>query len=168
MTVHVERGVETDAEIIAQFAAQVAKACRTLPPGPEVERLRNFCGRIWELLHTPTYAALERQWLTAGSQHGDLTRFYAEKVYAAIHAMLVEIIEHGIVAGELRTADARAAARVILSALVTQAFWCNHPDAFGPAVAGNCHRAVADTLSLVLGGLQPSAPGSPTSTAGHS
>ena len=95
---HVERGVETDAGIIAQFAAQVAKACRTLPPGPEVERLRNFCGRIWELLHTPTYAALERQWLTAGSQHGDLTRFYAEKVYAAIHAMLVEIIEHGIVA----------------------------------------------------------------------
>jgi hypothetical protein len=165
--VQVERGAEPDADMVADFAAQVARACSTLPPGPQAERLRNFCGRIWELLHTPTYAALERQWLTAGSQHGDLTRFYAEKVYAAIHAMLVEIIEQGIVAGELRAVDARAAARVILSALVTQAFWCNHPDAFGPAVAGNCHRAVADTLSLVLGGLQPSAPDSNTLTADH-
>lgn len=165
--VHGERRVETDPDVVVEFAAQVARACSALPPGPAVERLRNFCGRTWELLHTPTYAALERQWLTAGRQHADLTRFYAEKVYAAIHATLVEIIDHGIVAGELRKTDSRAASRVILSALVTQAFWCNHPDAFGPAVAGNCHRAVADTLSLVFGGLQASPPDSPTLTAGH-
>jgi AcrR family transcriptional regulator len=132
------------ASAAADFAAQIAKACGALPPGPAVEQLRNFCGRTWELLRTPAYAALERQWLT--------------EIYGTIHAMLAGILERGIAAGELRPTDARAAARVILSALVTQAFWCSHPDAFGPAVANGCHRAVADTLSLVLGGLLPAAP----------
>lgn len=156
------------ASAVADLGAQIAIACNALPPGPAVEQLRNFCGRIWELLHTPSYAALERQWLTEVPHHADLARFYAEHVYGTIHTMLAGIIERGIAAGELRPVDARAAARVILSALVTQAFWCNHPVAFGPAVAGGCHRAVADTLSLVLGGLLPAAPDATSLTAGRS
>jgi hypothetical protein len=156
------------AAAVADLAAQIAKACTALPPGTAVEQLRNFCGRTWELLHTPAYAALEGQWLTEAPHHADLTRFYAENVYGTIHATLAAIVERGIASGELRPTDARAAARVILSALVTQAFWCNHPEPFGPAVAGGCHRAVADTLSLVLGGLRPAAPDSTPLIAGHS
>jgi hypothetical protein len=155
------------ASAVADLEAQIAKACSALPPGSAVEQLRNFCGRTWELLHTPDYAALERHWLTEVPQRADLARFYAEHVYGAIHAMLVRILEQGTAAGEFRPADARAAARMILSALVTQAFWCNHSDAFGPAVSSNCHRAVADTLALILTGLQPATPESTSLTAGR-
>lgn len=145
----------------------LARACGALPPGSAVEQLRNFCGRGWEILHTPTYAALDRLWVTEVPRYPDLARFYVEEVYGTIHGALVGILERGIAAGEFRPVAPRPAARVILAALVKQAFWCNHPDAFGPAMAGGCHRAVADTLSLVLGGLQPAGPDSTTLTAGH-
>lgn len=140
--------------------AQVARACAGLPPGPAVEQLRNFCGRGWEILHTPTYAALDRLWVTEVPHYPDLARFYAEEVYGAIHGTLAGIIERGVAEGHLRPVAPRAAARVIIAALVRQAFWCNHAEAFGPAVGGGCNRVVAETLSVVLGGLQPSRPDS--------
>lgn len=134
----------------------VARACSELPPGPAVEQLRNFCGRGWEILHTPAYGALHRLWVTEVPRYPDLARFYAEEIYGSVHGMLVGIVERGIAEGHFRPVDARVAARVILAALVKQAFWCNHVDAFGPAVGGGCNRVVADTLSILLGGLQPS------------
>ena len=143
--------------------AQVARACTGIPPGPAVEQLRNFCGRGWEILHTPTYAALDRLWATEAPRDPELARFYADEVYGAVQATLVGIIERGIAEGQFRPVSPRAAARVLMAALARQAFWCNHAEAFGPAVAGGCNRAVADTLSIVLGGLQPSRPDS-TST----
>jgi AcrR family transcriptional regulator len=138
----------------------VARACSALPPGPPAEQLRNFCGRSWEILHTPTFAALDRLWTTDVPRFPDLARFYAEDVYGAVHGTLVEIIERGIAEGDFRPVSARAAARLILAALVRQAFWCNHADVFGPAVGGGCNRVVAETLSILLGGLQPSRPDS--------
>jgi hypothetical protein len=46
---------------------------------------------------------------------------------------------------------------VILAALMEQAFWCNHAEAFGPVVGGGCNRVIAETLSVLLGGLLPAA-----------
>jgi hypothetical protein len=67
---------------------------------------------------------------------------------------MVGIIERGIAQGEFRAVAPRTAARVIIAALARQAFWCNHAEAFGPAVGGGCNRVVAETLSILLGGLQ--------------
>jgi AcrR family transcriptional regulator len=138
----------------------VARACAGLPPGPAVEQLRNFCGRGWEILHTPTWAALELLWATEIPRCPELARFYADEIYGPLHATLVGIIERGIAEGHFRPVAPRAAARVILAALVKQAFWCNHAGALGPAVGGGCNRVVAETLSILLGGLQPSRPDS--------
>jgi AcrR family transcriptional regulator len=141
---------------------QVARACSELPPGPAIEQLRNLCGRGWELLHTPTFAAVYRLRVTEVPRYPALARFYAEEVYGAVHGMLVRIIERGIVEGQLQPVNPQVAAKVILAALVEQAFWCNHAEAFGPALGGGCNRVVADTLSILFGGLQPSRP-DPTS-----
>lgn len=138
----------------------VARACRELPPGPAVEQLRNFCGRGWEILHTPTHAALNRLWVTEVPRHPELARFYAEEVYGTVLGMLAGIIERGVAEGVFRPVAPRTAARVIMAALVKQAFWCNHAETFGPALGGGCNRVVADTLSILLGGLQPSRPDS--------
>jgi hypothetical protein len=136
--------------------AQVARACRELPPGSAIEQLRNFCGRIWDILHTPTQAALYRLWVSEAPRDPELARFFAEEVYRPLHGALVEIIHRGIVAGQFRPVSPRAAARVILAALMEQAFWCNHADAYGPAVGGGCNRVIAETLSVLLGGMLPS------------
>ena len=74
----------------------VARACRELPPGPPLQQLRNFCGRCWEILHTPGYADLYRLWVTAMPRFPDLARFYADEVYAPVHDVLTGIIERGI------------------------------------------------------------------------
>jgi AcrR family transcriptional regulator len=134
---------------------QVLRACSEPPPGPAAEQLRNFCGRCWEILRTPSYAALHRLWVTEVPRDPGLARFYAEEVYGTVHGMLERIIERGIVAGQFRPVVPRAAARLIMAALTEQAFWCNHADAFGPAVGGGCNRVVAETLSILLGGLRP-------------
>ena len=136
--------------------AQVARACRELPPGSAIEQLWNFCGRSWDILHTPTQAALYRLWVSEAPRDPELARFFAEEVYRPLHEALVEIIHRGIADGQFRAVSPRAAARVILAALMEQAFWCNHADAFGAAVGGGCNRVIAETLSVLLGGMLPS------------
>src|SRR5689334_10856379 len=145
-----------DERISDAARAQVARACRELPPSSAIEQLRNFCGRSWDILHTPTQAALYRLWVSEAPRDPELARFFAEEVYRPLHGALVEIIHRGIVAGQFRPVSPRAAARVILAALMEQAFWCNHADAYGPAVGGGCKRVIAETLSILLGGLLPS------------
>lgn len=134
----------------------VARACRELPPGPALEQLRNFCGRGWEILHTPGYADLYRLWVTEIPRFPDLARFYADEVYAPVHDLLTGIIERGINQGQFRTVIPGIAARVIMAALAKQAFWCNHGESFGPALGSGCNRVVTETLSILLGGLQAS------------
>jgi AcrR family transcriptional regulator len=140
----------------------VMRACHPLPEGSAVEQLQNFCGRGWEIMHTPTYAALHRLWVSEVPRYPDLAHFYAAEVYGGIHDMLVGILRRGIVRGEFRPVVPHAAARLIMAALGKQAFWCNHADAFGPSVGGGCNRVVADTLSILLGGLQPGRSDSPS------
>jgi transcriptional repressor AefR-like protein len=143
----IERG-----SLVQVARIQVLRACGELPPGSATEQLRNFCGRTWEILHTPTQVALYRLWIGQTPSDPDLARFYATEVYRPLHAMMTRIVIRGRETGEFRTAMPSAAARVILAALVEQAFWCNHVDAVGPAVGG-CTRVVADTLAVVLGGI---------------
>jgi AcrR family transcriptional regulator len=144
----------------AVAAEHVARTCAPLPPGSAVEQLRNFCGRCWDVLHTPAHAALHRLWVTDLVRYPDLARFYGDEVYAAIHRMLSGTIERGIAEGVFRPVPPAAAARVIMAAMGQQAFWCSHADAFGPGLREDCHRAVADTLNVMLGGLRAPAPDS--------
>jgi hypothetical protein len=137
--------------------AQVARTCRELPAGSAVEQLWNFCGRSWDILHTPTQAALYRLWVAEAPSDHELARFFAEEVYRPLHGALVEIIHRGIDDGQFRAVSPRATARVILAALIEQAFWCNHAEAFRSAVGDGCNRVIAETLSVLLGGLLPPA-----------
>lgn len=131
----------------------VARLCSALPPGPAVAQLQNICGRGWELLRTPAFARMHRLAVAEVPGSPELARFSAEEVYGPLVQVVARTIEQGIAEGAFRPISAPAAARLIVSALVQQALWCNHAAAFGPSLAGGCHRVVAETLSLVLGGL---------------
>ena len=148
--------LELDEEALRDIArTHIARLCDALPPGPAVAQLQNICGRGWELLRTPAFARMHRLAVADAPRSPDLARFSAEEVYGPLLQVLARTIEQGIAEGVFRPVSAHAAARLIVSVLVQQAFWCNHPDAVGPSLAAGCHRVVAETLSLVLGGLTP-------------
>lgn len=145
-----------DRRVTELARAQVARACHELPPGPAIEQLWNFCGRAWDILHTPTQAALYRLWVAEAPGDPELARLFVEEVYRPLHGALVEIIHRGVENGQFRAVSPRGTARILLAALIEQAFWCNHAEAFGSAVGGGCNRVIAETLSVLLGGLLPS------------
>jgi TetR/AcrR family transcriptional regulator len=146
---------ERNAEILGTATALVSRACGELPPGSPAEQLRNFTHRAWEILCTPSSADLHRLWVGEVPRNPEVARFYAEQVYGVIHRKLCRIIERGVAEGTFRAVTPHAAARLLFAALLQQAFWCNHADALGPDVAGCCHRTVSETLSVILGGLNP-------------
>lgn len=137
---------------IVTARTHVALMCGALPPGPAVEQLQNFCGRGWELLRTPLFARMYRHMIVDGPGARDVARVYAEEVYVPMYQMLARLIEEGIAQGAFHPVCSHTAARLLVSALVQQAFWCDHAEGFGP-LAGGCNRVVPETLSIVLGGL---------------
>lgn len=135
------------------IAAEIQRACQELPPGTAVEQLRNFCGRGWEMLHTPEFARVYRAMVNEIPASPDAGRFYAEQICRPIIAALTGIIGKGIARSEFRLEHPHFAARLILAALIQQAFWCNHAEGVGPELGCGCNRIVTDTLSIVLGGM---------------
>jgi hypothetical protein len=134
-------------------AAEIRRACQELPPGTAVEQLRNFCGRGWEMLHTPEFDRMYRAMVNEIAGSSEAGRFYAHEVCAPILSALTGIIGRGIASSEFRLQNPHFAARMILAALIQQAFWCNHAEVVGPELGCGCNRIVTDTLSIVLGGM---------------
>jgi len=144
-----------------ELTEALAQARRELPPGPLVEQLRNYCGRVWDVLRTPAFAEAYRQSLArpAGRQVVDGA---IEACLADIHRLLVE----GVRAGELRPLPCGPLARLLVSSLLARACWCAYPDTIDPRVAGTCTRVVAETLAVLLPAITVTPPGAPAHTGG--
>ena len=141
----------------------MARAIAELPDGSAADQLRNYCGRAWEIINTPRFARIYRLLVTEVAQKPGLAKFFADEIGLPIRRQLERIITDGIARGEFRPVSAASAARSIAGSLVTQAFWCNHMDLWGPALCGVPSRVVPETVGLVLSGLtRPSLSGSLT------
>lgn len=133
-------------------AAAIERACRELPPGSATEQLRNFCGRGWEMLHTPEFARTYRLLVAEMPASQEASQFFAQRIGGPLLDVLSGIISRGLIRSELKVEQPHVAARVILAALIQQAYWCNH-DELSSTMGCGCNRIVTDTLSLVLGGM---------------
>jgi hypothetical protein len=139
-----------------ELTEALAQARRELPPGPVVEQLRNYCGRVWDVLRTPAFAEACRQSLVRragkGAAHGAI-----EACLADVHRLLVA----GVRAGELRPVSCGPLARLLVSSLLARACWCAYPDRIGARIAGTCTRVVAETLDVLLPAITVTPPGAP-------
>lgn len=128
-----------------ELTEALAQARRELPPGPVVEQLRNYCGRVWDVLRTGTFAEACRQSLAqrAGDRaaHGAI-----EACLADVHRLLVA----GVRAGELRPLPCGPLARLLVSSLLARACWCARRDTIDVKIADTCSRVVAETLGVLL------------------
>jgi hypothetical protein len=123
----------------------LAQARRELPPGPVVEQLRNYCGRVWDVLRTPAFAEAYCQSLAQQADQ-EPADGVIEACLTDIHRLLVE----GVRAGELRPLSCGPLARLLVSSLLTRASWCAYPETIDARIAGTCARVVAETLDVLL------------------
>ena len=139
--------------VIREVVEPMARACAELPPGAAPDQLRNYCGRIWEIMNSRRFAMIYRLLVT--DVHGKpwLARLFAEEIAGSVCRQLETIVASGVAGGEFRAVSPASAARAIAGSLVTQAYWCNHLESWGPALCGVPSRVVPETVGLILGGL---------------
>ena len=131
----------------------MTRASAELPGGSAADQLLNYCGRAWEIINTQRVARIYRLLVIEVAQKPARAKFFAAQIGLPIRRQLEAIIANGIARGEFRSVSPASAARAIAGSLVTQAFWCNHMDLWGPALCGVPSRVVPETVGLMLQGL---------------
>jgi AcrR family transcriptional regulator len=142
------------------LVAHLDGTAETMPSETATSQLRHFAERHWRMLRDPALESLHRLLLSELLWYPELAHFYATQVVARAHRLLAEILARGMASGEFRSTPVRAAARLLMSTLVAQAFWCNNPTYFGKATGiDDCGDVLPETLELMLRALAPSSRG---------
>jgi AcrR family transcriptional regulator len=130
------------------------------------DAVRALARRYWTTMERPELAAIVRLTIGELPRFPELAVFHATEALERFVRSLERIIEGGIARGELRPADARAAARTILATLAAHALWFAYPGIYAGITGSDRERAVATTIETLIQTLGPVAPrklsGAPT------
>jgi len=108
------------------------RAERELPLGSAAERLRNYCGRVWDILRTHAGVSSESEAVSI--------------CFQVIEGLLLE----GEYGREVRSSSRGAVTRVLVSSLFARARWCASPAGIDAGAIGECSRVVTETLEVLL------------------
>ena len=122
------------------------------------DAVRALARRYWTTVEQPELAALVRLIIGELPRFPELAVFHATEVLERFVRTLERIIERGIARGELRPADARAAARTILATLGAHALWFAYPAIYGGITGHDREGAVESTIETLIHSLRPAAP----------
>ena len=114
-----------------------------------VRRLREFARWFWQTMDEPEYAALLRLSMVELTRFPELAVFHATEVTGRAVRQLERTLADGVAQGEFRIGNTRAAARVILAALITHAHWFAHPEIFS-GITGVDRAAAEESVMRVL------------------
>jgi AcrR family transcriptional regulator len=120
------------------------------PSGDSVPRLRHLARTFWRTMSRPEHAAMLRLSFGELARFPELALLHATEVMGGFAARLERALADGAARGELRVADPRTTARVILSSLVTQAHWLALPSIYGGLTGGDRARAEAAVLEVLV------------------
>lgn len=118
------------------------RAFAELPTGSAAERLTHFCGRLFDVLRSPDFAAACRT-SRFGFGEGDAAR----AVLVACLGATAALVKDGLDRGEFAAPSAGVVARLLVASLFARAHWCAESSDAG--LRGVCSRAVAETLELI-------------------
>lgn len=124
-------------------------------PGPAdaSERVREAARRFLREMAHPVNGALLQLSVGELPRFPDLALFHATEVIGRSALDLERTLAEGVAAGELKIADPRATARVILSALITHAHWFAFPEIYVGVIGADPARAEAAVLDALVEGL---------------
>lgn len=121
---------------------------------PAVARVRDFIRDFWRTMEDPEQSAMLRLAIAELPDFPELAVFHTTEVIGRSVSRLERILTDGALRGEFRVRDARTAARIIQSALITYALWFASPRIYGALTGPNrsqAEDAVIDVLSGALG-----------------
>ena len=125
------------------------RAFKELPTGTAADRLTHFCGRAWDILHSPSFNAAYRRTLLSPDTVGNSAGLSALKV---CFTGVQELVTEGMQREEFATSCPSVVSRLLVSSLAARAHWCS--EGMDPRMTGVCSRAVAETLAFVLPALR--------------
>jgi AcrR family transcriptional regulator len=133
------------------------------------DAIRALARRYWTTMERPELVAIVRLTIGELPRFPELAVFHATEALERFVRTLERIIEGGIARGELRPADARAAARTILATLAAHALWFAYPGIYAGITGSDRERAAATTIETLIQALGPvalaNAPGAPDISA---
>ncbi|HVE79573.1 MAG TPA: TetR/AcrR family transcriptional regulator [Gemmatimonadaceae bacterium] len=119
-------------------------------PASARERLADYAAHAWEQMTRSEFAAAHRLTLGEGAAFPELAHLYASELVARALGRVEEIIREGVAHGEFRELEPRMAARVFLSTLMTQAYWCATPAIYVGVTGHDPSRVHEHTIELLL------------------
>ncbi|HET9512495.1 MAG TPA: TetR/AcrR family transcriptional regulator [Gemmatimonadales bacterium] len=121
------------------------------PAAPASERVRDFIRDFWRTMDDPEQSAMLRLAIAELPDFPELAVFHTTEVIGRSVSRLERILTDGSVRGEFRIHDARTAARIIHSALITYSLWFASPGIYG-ALTGMDRKQAEDAVMDVLSG----------------
>jgi TetR/AcrR family transcriptional regulator len=126
-----------------------------VPAESATSRLQAFVRRFWTSMERPGQAAMLRISIGELPRFPELAIFHATEVLGRAARALERTLHDGAARGEFRSTDTRAAARVILSALVTHAHWFAYPGVYAGIIGTDRDGAKNAVIGLVVNALRP-------------
>lgn len=118
--------------------------------GSATDALIRFMRSHWTFIRSPQFAPLFRLIHAEIHHFPDLARFYAEEVVARSHRLIGSIIERGIAAGEFRSVEPLAAARMLTAPFVIHGLWCTHREAFSSVARKTDEQILEELIDFYL------------------
>jgi AcrR family transcriptional regulator len=117
--------------------------------------VREVARRYWRTMERPELVAILRLVIAELPRFPELAALHVtEELERTVHA-LERLIERGVVRGELRPVDVRAAARTIVATLAAHALWFAYPGLYAGLTGRDRDRAAAATIETLIQSLSP-------------
>lgn len=117
-------------------------------------RVREAARRFLREMAQPGNGALLQLSVGELPRFPDLALFHATEVIGRAALDLEKALAEGVATGELKVADPRTTARVILSALITHAHWFAFPEIYVGIIGTDPFRAEEAVLDVLVNGLR--------------
>ena len=146
------------AVVRSTLVAVIERAELLAPDMSVAQQLEGLMRTHWAFLRSSTFERMYR--LVIGELHDfpELARFYSEEVILRGCRLLTSVIRRGVEAGEFRSADPEASARMILAAGVSHAIWRSRPTVFTHTAHLSDETVFAQIRDFIFTALQPHAP----------
>jgi hypothetical protein len=118
------------------------------------DALRGFARRYWTTMERPELVAILRLVVAELPRFPELAVFHATETLERFVRTLERIIERGVVGGELRAVDVRAAARSIVATLAAHALWFAYPGIYAGLTGADPALAASQTIETIVCALE--------------
>jgi AcrR family transcriptional regulator len=115
-----------------------------------IDVVRAFARNYWSKMEQPELVAILRLAIGELPRFPELAVFHATETLERFAHALERVIDEGILSGQIKQVDTKAAARMILATVAAHALWFAHPEIYGGLTGADRERAAAATIETLV------------------